>query len=136
MVILSKGCRSDNFESHNFLKLSFFGAFVEFCWLWICSWIKLSWHSCSIWDKPGWLNSFWQFLCEGLSSLNLKRFYYSYAWCRSLCERSTSFCMALTSRKFCTFLLIFYFIQCLTSFYSNSDLLCLYAQFLILFHLT
>ena len=28
------------------------------------SWIKLSWDSFSMWDKPGWLNWFWQFLCE------------------------------------------------------------------------
>ena len=32
-----------------------------------------------MWDKPGWLNWFWQFLWEGLSSFNLKGFYYSYA---------------------------------------------------------
>ena len=40
-----------------------------------------------LWDKLGWLNWFWQFLCEGLSSLNAKRFYYSYGWSCSLCER-------------------------------------------------
>ena len=28
----------------------------EFCWLWIFTWIRLSWHSCSMWDKPGCLN--------------------------------------------------------------------------------
>ena len=39
----------------------------EFCWLWISPWVKLSWHSCSMWDKPRWLNWFWQFLYEGLS---------------------------------------------------------------------
>ena len=35
--------------------------------MWIFPWIKLSWHSCSMWDKLGWLNWFWQFLCDGLS---------------------------------------------------------------------
>ena len=35
---------------------------------------RLSWHSCSVWDKPGWLNWFWEFLCERLSSFNLKGF--------------------------------------------------------------
>ena len=39
----------------------------EFCWLGIFPWIKLSWHSCYIWDKLGLLNWFWRFFCEGLS---------------------------------------------------------------------
>ena len=41
----------------------------EFCWMRIFPWIKLSWHSCSMWDKLGWLNWIWQFHCEGLSPL-------------------------------------------------------------------
>ena len=36
--------------------------------MWIFPWNKLSWHSCSLQDKPGWLNWFWQFLSDGLSS--------------------------------------------------------------------
>ena len=47
--------------------------------------------------------------------------------------------MGLISRKVCRFLLDFdwlYFTQCLTSFFSIDHLLCLCAQFLILFHLT
>ena len=52
---------------------------------------ELSWHSCSMWDKIGWLNWFWQFLCEGLSSFNPKGFRYSYAWSGSLWEEKTSF---------------------------------------------
>ena len=47
---------------------------VEFCWLWIFPWSKLAWHSCSVWDKPGWLHWFWQFLCERLPSFNPKGF--------------------------------------------------------------
>ena len=27
----------------------------QFCWMWIFLWIKLSRHSCSMWDKLGWL---------------------------------------------------------------------------------
>ena len=46
--------------------------------MWIFPWIKLFWHSGSMWDKLGWLNWFWQFLCDGLPSFNPKRFYYSY----------------------------------------------------------
>ena len=59
MAILSKVGKPDNFESCNSLKLSFgrySRALFEFCWLWIVPWIKLWWHSCSMWDKPGWLN--------------------------------------------------------------------------------
>ena len=48
--------------------------FFEFCRLRIFPWIKLSLHSCSMWDKPEWLNWFWKFLCEKLSSFNLKGF--------------------------------------------------------------
>ena len=87
MTILSKGHKRDNFESHNLLKLSFTnirGFHLNFRWIWIFHWIKLSWHSCSVWDKLGWLDWFWQFICQGLSSCNirgnLKGFFYSYTW--------------------------------------------------------
>ena len=91
-----------------------------------------------MWDKLGWLNWFWQFLCDGLSSLNPKGFYYSYAWscyC-GLCE-STFFCTWLSTSKLCGFLFVFdrlYFTQCLTTFFSIDHLLRLYVRFLILFH--
>ena len=72
MAILSKACKPDSFELHNSLKLS----------LCLCS-NFVDWESFleskspdipSVWDKPGWLNWFWQFLCETLSSFNLKGF--------------------------------------------------------------
>ena len=44
-----------------------------------------------MWGKPEWLNLFWQFLCERLSSFNPKGFYYSYILSCSLCEGRTSF---------------------------------------------
>ena len=47
-----------------------------------------------MWDKLGWLNIFWQFLCEGLSSFNPKGFCFSgfsYGWLSSLCEGGNSF---------------------------------------------
>ena len=73
--------------------------------VWYFPWIKLSWHSWSVWDKLGWFNWFWQFLPEGLSSSNLKGFYYSYAWSCSLCKGRTSFYMRLISRKLWVILL-------------------------------
>ena len=36
--------------------------------MWIFPWIKLSWHSGYKWDKRKWLNWFWQFPSQGLSS--------------------------------------------------------------------
>ena len=76
MVILSKACKPDNFESHNSLNLSFTNiqGLFEFCWLWVFLWIKLSWYSCPMWAKPEWLNWFWQFHFEMLSSFNPKGF--------------------------------------------------------------
>ena len=44
--------------------------------MWIFLWVKCSWHACFLWDKPGWLNWFWQFLCEEPSSFNSKGFCY------------------------------------------------------------
>ena len=107
MTILSKVCKPDNFESHNSLKLSFTNIwglrsnFVD------CeSFLESNFPEIlAVWDKPGWLNWFWQFLCLRLSSFNLKGFWYSYAWSRSLCERRTSFCTGLISRKLCRFYL-------------------------------
>ena len=43
-------------------------------------------------------------LATSLRGFNLKGFYCLFAWSRSLCERRTSFCMGLISRKLCRFL--------------------------------
>ena len=99
-----KGSKPGNFEKHNSLKLSFtniWGFRSNF------PGIKLSWQSCSMWEKLGWLNWFWQFLCEGLSSFNSKTFYYTYAWSCSLCKRKASFSTGLISRKLWGSLLMF-----------------------------
>ena len=79
MAILSKGCKPDNFESHNFLKLNFTnnqGLHLNFVesesFLESNSPDKL--NKCR--DKLGWLNWFWQFFCEGLSFFNPKKLYY------------------------------------------------------------
>ena len=90
----------------------------KFCSLRIFPLVKLSWHSCYMWDKPGWLNWFWQFHCGRLFSFNPKRFYYSYAWSHSLYEGRTCFCTGLTSRKLFRSLLMF-----LTGFTSLTVLL-------------
>ena len=51
----------------------------------------------TLWGKLGWLNWFWQFLHDGLSSFNSKGFCYSHAW--SCSEGRTYFCTGLISIK-------------------------------------
>ena len=104
-AMLSKGCKPDNFESHNFLKLSFINIwglhsnFVE------CeSFLESNSPDILALCEINLDDSFWQFRGESLSSFNLKRLYYSYAWSCSLCERRTSFCAGRISRKLCRFL--------------------------------
>ena len=72
--------------------------------MWIFPWIVIFWYSCCMWDILGWLNWFWQFLCEGLSSFISKGLCYSYAWSCSLSEGWTTFCTGLISRKLCGFI--------------------------------
>ena len=137
MTILSKGYKPDNLERNNSLKRSFLN--IE-GWMWIFTWIKLSWNSWSVWEKLVWPSWFLQSLCEGISSFNPKELCYSYAWSCRLCERKTSFCTGHVARKHCGFFFFvfewFYFTQCLTSFFSINQLLHLYAWFFTLFHLT
>ena len=127
MAILSKACKSDNFESQNSLKLSFTNIW-GLCSNFIDCKSFLESNSPDIlafmWGKPGWLNWFWEFLCEWLSSLNPKGFYYS---C-SFCEAKASFCMGLISRKPCRFLRMFS-----TGFTSLSVLLLFPLSIIFIF---
>ena len=111
MAILLKGCKPDNFESHNSLKLSFTNNRGLRSNLVHCESFFES-NSPDILalgetNFLGWLSWFWHFLCDGLSSFNPKGFYYSYAWSCSLRERRAFFCKGLISRKFCGFLRMF-----------------------------
>ena len=122
-----------NYATFQSLAFQIFEAkkfFQKFCWLLMFPWINLSWQFCSMWDKPWWLNYFWQFLREASSSFNLKGFYYSYAWSCRLCERKAFFCLGLISRKLHRFLCfqLLYLTHCLTSFllyWSPSSSLCM-----------
>ena len=88
--------------------------------MWVFPWIKLSWHSCSLWDKLGWLNWFWQFLCEGLSLIRKDSMTHMHGFgVYALC-----FCTGLISGKLCGLLLMFW--TCFTS---------LSVYFLLLFFL-
>ena len=134
MAILWKGCKPDNFESHNSLKLSFRNIWglcsnsVE-CesFLESNSFDILTLCETNLDDSIDFL----KFICEGLSSFNPKRFFYSCLWSCSLCERRTSFCTGFISRKLCGFLLLFW-----TGFTSLSVLLLfpLSNTFLVVIH--
>ena len=136
MAIFSKGCTQYyNFQSPKSLMLSFTNIWGLLSWLWIFLWIKFSWHSCAMWEKPEW---FWQYHCEGLFSFNLKGFYYSYVvWSCRLLEERTSFCTGLISRKLCGFLIMlsagFTSLSLLLLFPLSIDYLRFYAGFLIPF---
>ena len=98
--------------------------------MWTLPWIKLSWHSSSVWNKLGWINSFWQLLCMGLFSFNQKGSCYSYAWGCGLCDRRTSFCIGHISRKIwrflCFWLAILHSVPCFFFLYwSPSSTLCM-----------
>ena len=94
MAILPKGCKSDFWITWppKTSLCKYLNPLCKICWMWIFAWIKLLWHSCSLGDKLGWLNWFWQFLCKGLSSFKSKGFYYSYAWSCGSCEGRTYPC--------------------------------------------
>ena len=100
---------SDTTETgcYKWLKIYFqnLRSYFDFHWMWIFTWIKFSWHSCSRCDKIRWRNWFWQFLGERLSSFHPKRFWYSYVMPCSLCEGRISFCTRFISKKLCRFLL-------------------------------
>ena len=140
MAILSKGCKRDNFESHNSLKLalSILGVFIQI-WLKVNLFFNQTLLTFLHCVRQTWMNWFWKFLCEGLSPFNLKGLFYSYTWSCSLCEGRTSFCMGFISRKLCGFCLCFWLalLYSVSYFFSSIDhLLCLYAWFFMLFDLT
>ena len=120
MAILSKRCKPDNFEPHNSLKLSFTNIrglrsnFVE------CESFLES-------NSPDILALCETNLDDSIDSGNFSVRGYlpliqkdsgTHAWSCSLCERRTSFCTGLFSRKLCGFLLMFS-----TGFTSRSVLL-------------
>ena len=109
MPILSKACKPDNFESHNSLKFSFTNI----------RGLRSNFVDCESFLKsnsPDILA-----LCE--TNLNdsvdsgdfsvrrylplIRKDSNIQAWSRSLCERRTSFCAGLISRKLCRFLFMF-----------------------------
>ena len=112
-MTISKACKLDNFELHNSLKLNFTNV----------RGLRSNFVDCESFlesNSPAILALSETNLCEKLSTFNSKGFWYSYAWSRSLCERRTSFCTGLNSRKLCRFLLMFS-----TGFTSLSVLLLL-----------
>ena len=106
--------------------------------MWTFPWNKLSWHFCTMWDKLGWLNWSWRFLCEWLSSFNPKGFY-PHMHGLAIYEReglAIAQDWSLENSADSYVLHCLYFNQWLTTFFSIYHFLDRYSQFLILFHLT
>ena len=93
MAILLKAHKPDNTESHNSLKLSFTNIRgLRSNFVGCESSLNQTLLTLLLYvDKHGWLNWFWQFFYEGISSFNPKGFCYSYACSCSLHEEETSF---------------------------------------------
>ena len=136
MAILSKRCKPDKFESHNSLKLSLtnilglcsnFVECISFLTFWLyvrITWITQLILAISLWgvilfliqnDYITHMHGLAVYVKEGLPL----------AWDLSLKNSADSYV--------CNWL---YFTHCLTSFSTVNNLLCLYAQCLILFHQT
>ena len=139
MVILSKGCKTGNFEPHNSLKLSFTN-------IWGLHSNFVEGESFLESNSPD-IHA----LCETnlddltdsdnfsvrcyLSLICKDSIYYLYAWSLSLKEGRTSFCMG--HRKLCRFSLFRLVLLHSVSHFSSFDhLLDGFAWLLILFHLT
>ena len=129
MVILSKACKPDNFESHNSLKLSFtniphlHSSFVD-CESFLESNSPDILALCGT-NLDGSIDS-GNFSVRDYLLLIRKDSIVIYAWSHSLCERRTSFCPRLIFRELCRFLLVFYF--WLALFHSVSYFFFLYRS--------
>ena len=142
MVILSKACKPDNFESHNSVRLCF---------------TNIQGMSSNFADCESFLKSDFPdilALCEtnlddsiDSGNFSVRGYLPSIRQDSSThmhvlavyMKESLPFAQDLSLEKLFRFLLIFellYFTQCLTSFSSINHLLRHYARFLILFHLT
>ena len=112
MAILSSGCKPDNFESHNSLKLSFTNleAFVKILLI-VNLPLNQTLLTFLLYMRQTWMT---QLVLARFYSFNTKGLYYSYTWSCSLCEGRISF----FTRKLCRFLLMFS-----TGFTSLSALL-------------
>ena len=89
MAILWKGCKPDNFQSHNSLKLSLLKLFEALVWILLIVNLPLSQTLLIlVCVRQNWMTRL--ILCEGgLSSFNLKGFCYLYVWSCSLCIECT-----------------------------------------------
>ena len=87
------------------LALWIFEAYV-----WILLIVNLSLNQTLLtffWVRQTWLTQLILALSLWKVIFNSKGFWYSYVWSCSLCERRTSFCTRLISRKLCRFLFMF-----------------------------
>ena len=132
MAILSKGQKTDKFESRNSLKISLTKILEVFVIISLkenlsLNLSKLPWNSCSMLDKCRWLNWVWKFLAKEQSSFNPKEYCYWHGWSCSLSEGRTSLYTGLISRKLCGFIFMF------SSGFISFSVLLLYLLSIIFF---
>ena len=125
MAILSKACKTDNFESHNSLKLSFTNI----------RGLRSNFVDCESFlesNSPDILALCETNLDDSIDSSNfsvrgylplIRKDSTTHAWSCSLCKERTSFCTGLISRKLCRLLVMFS-----TGFTSLSVLLLFLHQ--------
>ena len=144
MTILLKGCIPDSFESSNFLKLSFkniWGLHAKFGYcesflesnspdiLTLCeTHLDGSINSGNFSVRVGYLSLIWKDCLTHMIVLQLM-------WWKDFLLHGTYLQKGLQILSYIFFDWLC-FTQCLTSFSSIDHILCLYPQFLILFHLT
>ena len=135
MAILTKACKPDNFELHNSLKLSFTNTWDLRSKFIDCEsfFESNSPDILALWDKPGWVSWFWQFLCERLTSLIWKDSSAHMHGLTVYVKKGLPFLQNLSLENSADFYLCFRlrlsFTKCLTSFSSIHQLLCLWARF-------
>ena len=123
MALSLKGCKPDNFESHNYLKHSFTnipGLCSNFadCESFLES-NSSDTFAYSMLDKPGNSIDSGNFSVSYLPLIRKDSVIYLYTWSRSLCEGRTSFSVGLISIKLCGLLLISMVFSCLCCCHSS-----------------
>ena len=149
MAVLSKGCKPDNFESHNSLKLYkyHFTSFTNICSL--CS--NFECESFLESNSPDNLALCNTILDESIDSGNFSvTGYFPLIWKNSVAhmygltdyvKEGLPLAWNLSVQNYVLMILTYvfnllYYSQCLTSFSSINNFLCLYVWFLILIYLT
>ena len=126
--------------NHTAIKLyQYSSSSFEFRWMWVIRWIKFYWHSVSMWDRLGRLNLFVNFSLRGYPPL-IRKDSVTYIHCFTVyAKEGLPFARDLSLKQFQDSNLRFQLGQlhlvCYFFFLRRLPFR-LFAQFLMLFHLT